>query len=245
MTSSATFEKAAWQRRPITQVIAVAVVCVPPYALAIFFQLSQRTITLKELFLYPLLVGGGSVVLALLAYRFICGERIASLNMKLGKWYTDVFVGIVLAAFFLGLFVLQQVIQSRWLPRTAGPPPEELMTLFNGIVNDPLLLAVWIGPVAWLGVATFEELTRVFMLNRLWTVWSQPLGRWIVMIVSAALFGLVHLYQGPVSAVAIALQGLLYAWYYKRFGRIWPMIVGHALYDSVQVIQVVMAFRGR
>ena len=32
--------------------------------------------------------------------------------------------------------------------------------------NDPLLLAVWPGPVAWLGVATFEELTRVFMLNR-------------------------------------------------------------------------------
>lgn len=176
-------------------------------------------------------------------YRFFCGERIASLNIKPGKWYTDVLAGIVLAVFFLSLFVLQQVIQSRWFPRT-GPPPEEIITLFKGILDDPLLLALWLGPVAWLGVATFEELTRVFMLNRLWTVWSKPLGRWLVMIVSAALFGLGHLYQGPVSAVAVALQGLLYAWYYKRFGRIWPMIIGHALYDSLQVIQVVIAFRG-
>jgi membrane protease YdiL (CAAX protease family) len=244
MPSSATFSKETWQGRSITQIIAVAVVWVPPYAFAIWSQLSQRTTTLKELFLYPLLLGGGSVVLALLVYRFICGERIASLNIKPGKWHTDVLVGIVLAAVFLGLLMLQQFIQSRWLPQTAGPPPEELITLFNGIVNDPLLLAVWLGPVAWLGVATFEELTRVFMLNRLWTVWSQPLGRWIVMIVSAVLFGLIHIYQGSVSAVAIALQGLLYAWYYKRFGRVWPMIIGHALYDSFQIIQVVMAFRG-
>jgi membrane protease YdiL (CAAX protease family) len=244
LISSASLDKEPWQGRPITQILAVTVVYVPPWAHAIWSHLSQKTITLKELFLYPLLLGGGSVVLALLVYRFFCGERIASLNLKRGKWYTDVLVGALLAAFFLGLFVLQQAIQSRWLPRTAGPPPEELMTLFNGIVNDPLLLAVWLGPVAWLGVAAFEELTRVFMLNRLWTVWPQPLGRWLVMIVSATLFGLAHIYQGPVNAIAITLQGLLYALYYKRFGRIWPMIIGHALYDSAQVIQVVIAFRG-
>jgi membrane protease YdiL (CAAX protease family) len=111
-------------------------------------------------------------------------------------------------------------------------------------VNDPLLLVVWLGPVVWLGVAAFEELTRVFMLNRLWTVWPQPVARWLAMVVSAALFGLVHIYQGSVSMVAITLLGFLYALYYSRFGRVWPMIIGHALYDSVQVIQVVLAFRG-
>ncbi len=244
MISSATVEKKPWQGRPITQILAVTVVFVPPYALAIWFQLSQRTITLKELFLYPLLLGGGTVVLALLVYRFICGERIASLNLKPAKWYTDILVGVLLATVFLGLFMLQQVIQSRYLPSTAGPPPEELVTLFSGIVNNPLLLVVWLGPVVWLGVAEFEELTRVFMLNRLWAVWPQPVARWIAIVVSAALFGLAHFYQGPVSMVAIALQGFLYALYYRRFGRVWPMIIAHALYDSVQVIQVVMAFSG-
>ena len=118
------------------------------------------------------------------------------------------------------------------------------MTLFTGIVNNPLLLAVWLGPVAWLGVAAFEELTRVFMLNRLWTIWPRPIGRWLVIFVSAAVFGLAHIYQGPVSAVAVGVQGFLYAVYYKRYGRLWPMIVGHALYDSIQVIQMVMALRG-
>jgi len=244
MISSTSLDKKPWQAHPITQIVAVTVVYVPPYALAMWSHLSQGTITLKQLFLYPLLLGGGSVALALLVYRFICGERIASLNLKPGKWYTDILVGVLLAAIFLGLLLLQQVIQSRFLPSTGGPPPEELVTLFSGIVNDPLLLAVWLGPVVWLGVAAFEESTRVFVLNRLWTVWPQPVARWIAMVVSAALFGVAHIYQGPAGVVAIALQGFLYALYYRRFGRVWPMIIGHALYDSVQVLQVVMAFRG-
>jgi membrane protease YdiL (CAAX protease family) len=244
MIPLATFDKRPWQTYSITQILAVVAVCVPIYVFALWSHLSQQTITLRELFLYPLLLGGGNVVLALLIYRFICGERIASLNLKAGKWRTDVLVGILLAAVFLGLLVFQQVVQSRWLPRAAGPPPQTVITLFQGIVSNPLLLAIWLGPVAWLGVATFEELSRVFMLNRLWTVWPQPLARWSILLLSACLFGLVHIYQGSVSVVAIALQGFIYGWYYMRFGRVWPMIIGHALYDSFQVVQVVIAFKG-
>jgi hypothetical protein len=213
MIVSATLDKQPWQRHPVTQILAVVAVCVPLYVFALWSHLSQQTITLRELFLYPLLLGGGNVLLALVIYRFICGERIASLNLKAGKWFADVLVGILLATVFLGLLVLQQVVQSRWLPRAASPPPQTLLTLFQGIVNNPLLLALWLGPVAWLGVATFEELSSIFMLNRLWTVWSQPLVRWLILLVSACLFGLIHIYQGPISVVAIALQGSLYGWY--------------------------------
>jgi hypothetical protein len=148
MTPSAILDKQPWQRHPITQILTVVVVYVPLYVFALWSHLSQQTTTLRELFLYPLLLGGGNVVLVLLIYRFICGERIASLNLKPGKWFTDVLAGILLAVVFLGLIVLQQAIQSRWLPRTAGPLAEELITLFSGIVNNPLLLAIWLGPAA-------------------------------------------------------------------------------------------------
>jgi len=180
----------------------------------------------------------------LAVYRLICGERISSLNLKTGKWFADVLVGALLAASFLGLLVLQQVVQSGWLPRAAGPAPQELITLFRGIANNPLLLALWLGPVASVGVAAFEELSRLFMLNRLWTVWSQTSARRLVLAVSACLFGLIHIYQGPLSVAAIGLQGFLYGWYHMRFGRVWPMIIGHALYDSVQVVQLAIVFRG-
>ena len=241
---SATLNKQPWQKHPITQILAVVAVCAPLYVFALWSHLSQQTITLRELFLYPMLLGGSNVVLILLIYRFICGERIISLNLKAGKWFTDVLAGLLLAAVFLVLLALQQVVQARWLPRAGGSPPQALLTLFQGIANDPVLLAIWLGPVAWLGVAAFEELSRIFLLSRLWIVWSQPSARWFILLISGCLFGLIHIYQGPVSAVTIALQGFLYGWYYMRFGRVWPMIIGHALYDSFQVIQVAIVFKG-
>jgi len=233
-----------WQSRPITQILAVIIAYVPVYVFALWSQLSGRTITLKELFLYPLLLGGGIVILVLLLFRFVCGERLINIQLKPGKWYIDIAAGILLGLLSLGLKVFQGVLQSRLMPSTSSPPSEELLTLFIGIVHNPLLIAIWLGPVVWIGVAAFEELTRVFMLNRLWKIWPRPVVVWLVLLLSAVLFGLVHLYQGPMNMFFVFIQGLLYAWYYRQYGRVWPLIIAHAMYDSLQVIQVVMVFRG-
>ena len=244
MNASTSSKRQPWQSRPITQVLAVIVVYVPLYVFALWTNLSERTITLKELFLYPLLLGGGGVVLVLLLFRFVCGERLANIQLKPGKWYADIAVGILLGLLSLGLKMLQGVVQSRLMPSTSSPPSEEMLTLFSGIAHNPLLIAIWLGPVVWIGVAAFEELTRVFMLNRLWKIWPRPVEVWIVLLLSAVLFGLVHIYQGPMSMLFISIQGVLSAWYYRQYGRVWPLIIAHAIYDSLQVIQVVMAFSG-
>ena len=244
MNASTSSKGQSWQSRPITQILAVIVLYVPLYVFALWTNLSERTVTLKELFLYPLLLGSGGVVLILLIFRFVCGERLANLQLKPGKWYSDIAAGVLLGVLSLGIKVLQGVLQSRWMPSTSGPASEEVITLFSGIAHNPLLIAIWLGPVVWIGVAAFEELTRVFMLNRLWKVWPQPVTVWLVLVLSAVLFSLVHIYQDPLSMLFIFIQGLLYGWYYRQFGRLWPLIIAHAIYDSLQVIQVVMVFRG-
>ena len=88
-----------------------------------------------------------------------------------------------------------------------------------------------------------EELSRVFMLNRLWAVWPQPVARWVVMILSAVLFGLAHIYQGTAGALSAGVIGLAYAVFYMAFGRVWPMIIAHALFDSAQIATVVILIR--
>jgi len=169
---------------------------------------------------------------------------LANIQLKLGKWYTDIAAGVLLGLLSLGLKVLQGVVQSRLMPSTSSPASQEVITLFSGIAHNPLLISIWLGPVVWIGVAAFEELERVFMLNRLWKVWPQPVMVWLVLVLSAVLFALVHIYQDPLSMLFIFFQGLLYGWYYLQFGRLWPLIIAHAIYDSLQVIQVVMVFRG-
>lgn len=231
-----------WHNHAATQVAAVAVVYLPIYLFALATHLSGRAVGLSELLLYPLLIGGGAIVVILFLFRFVCGERIASLNLKHGRWLSDIAAGMVLAVLLLLLLAAQQFSVARWLPQSSAPLSPEQLTLFIGLAHNPLLAAIWLGPVVWIGVAGFEELTRVFMLNRLWLVWRGAPARWLILLLSAILFGLVHIYQGPANTIAIGFQGLIYGWYYLEFGRIWPMIVAHALYDSIQVVQVILLF---
>jgi len=233
-----------WRSKPATQILAVVAVLGPLYAFGMWSHLAGPPLTLRQLFLYPMILGGGDVVLVLLAYRYVCGRPLRALNRSTGAWWTDALMGVALGVFLLALLGVQRWAQLRWSAGSSGPPPQELLTLFQGVAGDPVLLAVWLGPVVWIGVAGFEELARAFFLDRLWSVWPTPAARWGVLVTSGALFGLVHVYQGWLNVLAIAIQGVLYGWYYLRVGRIWPMIVGHALYDSFQVIQLVRVFGG-
>ena len=63
------------------------------------------------------------------------------------------------------------------------------------------------------------------------------------MVLSAVLFGLIHLYQGPAGMVDTAINGLVLAVYYLIFGRVLPMIISHYLYDAIQIVAIVTLIR--
>ena len=48
-----------------------------------------------------------------------------------------------------------------------------------------------------------------------------------------------HLYQGVAALPFHALYGLMQAYLYARFGRLWPLIVSHALLDFVALMLLV------
>ena len=109
------------------------------------------------------------------------------------------------------------------------------MTLIIGLIEHPWLRLLWFGPVLWIGVAAFEEVLRVFVLTRLSALWPGGAGRWGAVILSTALAGMTHAYQGPAGIISTGLMGLIAALFYLRRGRIWPLIVSHALYDAWSV----------
>jgi membrane protease YdiL (CAAX protease family) len=52
-----------------------------------------------------------------------------------------------------------------------------------------------------------------------------------------------HLYQGTAGMISIGIHGVIKGYVYLRFGRVWPLIVAHAFYDSVQIAWVVSLIR--
>jgi CAAX protease family protein len=54
----------------------------------------------------------------------------------------------------------------------------------------------------------------------------------------------VHLYQGPAALFLIGPLGLWYWRYYRRTGRLWPVIVGHTLQDIVALVWLTLRSSG-
>jgi membrane protease YdiL (CAAX protease family) len=232
-----------WRHRPSTQLLAVAIGVLPIYAFGIVTHLTKDgPYSLQELFLYPSIVGAGAIAVLLALLRFVCGETLAALNPRRGRWWSDLGAAIALTTgYFIVGFGLQAVVTS-YVPRSEPPP--DIVVLLDGLVANPFLLALWLGPVVWIGIAGFEELSRVFLLSRLWRVWPSRSARWVVILFSAALFGVAHVYQGPRGVISIGALALAKGWYFMRFGRFWPLVISHALFDSIQVWLAVRSIRG-
>jgi membrane protease YdiL (CAAX protease family) len=45
-----------------------------------------------------------------------------------------------------------------------------------------------------------------------------------------------HLYQGPGAFLSFAIFGLVFTLFYIRTGRLWPLIVAHALLEAIQLL---------
>jgi membrane protease YdiL (CAAX protease family) len=232
-----------WQRHPLTQLLAVLVGVAPLYGLAIMNGLqsmitgeTQQFSVGSSLFGATLYVSAfGAWVLALL--YFVCGSSLAELQLKPNTLLRDILHGI-LYSFLLLLAMAMFHLLTAEQGSTEVPPA--LRAIADALAGDRLLFIIWIGPVIWLQAAVLEELYRAFMLSRLWIVWPSKLGRILVIIGSSLLFGLGHLYEGPLGVAGTALIGALLSYYYLRHGRVLPMIIAHGLYNTVVLCGLVL-----
>jgi uncharacterized protein len=53
----------------------------------------------------------------------------------------------------------------------------------------------------------------------------------MAVLVTTALFGSYHMYQGPVGAIGATAIGLVYAIAFCLLRRLWPLCIAHALHD--------------
>lgn len=92
----------------------------------------------------------------------------------------------------------------------------------------PLLLV-------WSAANAFAEETVVVMwlLTRLKQLRSPV---WGAIAASALLRGTYHLYQGFSAGVGNVVMGIVFAYYYHRTGKVWPLILAHFLIDAVAYV---------
>jgi membrane protease YdiL (CAAX protease family) len=231
-----------WQGHTSAQLLAALAALIPIAAMVLWtYVLSESSLTFAGLLLWPLLGGGCLVLWLLFLHILVCGDSLESLGLRKDRAWLDLLLGAAGSLVLLAMKLGFQATLARFFPPTL--PAEELVELLSGLSRNPWLLALWLGPVVWIGIAGFEELWRAFTLRRLWRVWGGGVGRWASLFIVSALFGLAHFYQGPAAVVEIGLLSVPMGWVFMATGRLRALIVAHALYDSIQIAFALIVIR--
>ncbi len=226
--------------KPFRTLIAVLVAVGIPFAGMIAYRTRQSTgFASIELILYPLLFGGLGIGVILLLKRFFLGNAIEDFNTTKGNLGADILWGSGLTVAYFVLFQLERFTLSDIL---ASTPNVELLDLMLDMREHPWMVLVWFGPVLWIGIALYEELTRAFLLNGLWSYSKHPGWVAFAILVSAVLIGLVHWSQGPYGIVTVAIKSAVAGAFYHKVRRLLPLIVAHVLYDGVQVAALLITY---
>jgi membrane protease YdiL (CAAX protease family) len=131
----------------------------------------------------------------------------------------DVFpgLGLFLAAQLLWLFCLEL------MPWDGDPPPGDPAPRPRGPTDYALMVLQY-------GAAGFAEelVTRAYLVTR----FEQLLrSRGAAVLWSSALFAAYHGYQGMVGVTSALAFGIAYGTAFLLLRRVWPLAIGHALYN--------------
>jgi uncharacterized protein len=138
----------------------------------------------------------------------------------------DLGMGVVLwVASFILVLVLAQLFRF-FGQREVDFLPEGLPLWFRAF--QAVLIAVTAG-------FTEEIVVRGYAQTRLEQLRSPTA---VILLLPTALWGMLHVYQGLGAALTIFGLGLMYAWYFQRTRRLWPLILAHTLFDLTQLILI-------
>ncbi len=230
--------------KTIKNVLAISIAILPINFIMIWYRLTQtENFTTTDMTLYPLLFGGGTIILILLLNKYLLKSSFKeTFNSGKGLFHKDIIVGIGLTVVFFIMFFIERATLYRWIPNH-NPPNTELINTMIDLANNPWLMIIWFGPVLWIGIALFEELSRTFMLKALWNISKNKDWQIIVIFLTSALIGFAHIYQGLAGVISIGIKSVVMCFYFYKYRRLLPLIISHGLYDGFQFLFFVLQFQ--
>jgi hypothetical protein len=169
-----------------------------------------------------LLVGVGC---ALVLLR---GERLSDVGLKRPvSWMRTFMIGIGFAALiFVAIYFSEKAGFRRDLSKFKD-------------VQGNLQLAIFGVLYALIGAGFYEEfMFRGFLMQGLAMLFGAGHGAWIAAcILQGVLFGLAHAYQNPLGMAITGTLGILMGLLVLALGRnLWPVIIGHGLFDASRFV---------
>lgn len=224
----------------LKNLIALAIIVFIPFALMLWYRTHQASdFASTELILYPLLFGGGSIIILWILKRYFLKEPLSDFNSGKGFIVKDWLWALVLTAIFFVLFYIARLTLSNILTFKSNT---ELLGLMLDMRQSPFLLVLWFIPVLWIGIALYEELIRVFILTSLWKFSPDKVWSILVILITSLIIGLAHWNQGSYGIVTITIKSMVVCIFFFKYKRLLPLVIAHALYDGIQVAMLLITY---
>jgi membrane protease YdiL (CAAX protease family) len=165
------------------------------------------------------------------------GLRFRRINLKDGlKVFLRSLLVCVLAT--LG-YVLGTIIMAN----ISGMPESADMSNYEYLHNNVFMLILTLLGVYMVSSFGEEVVYRAFLINRLTELGlDSKYGKWAAVIISAVIFGLVHLEWGLTGTVSTAFMGLVLGIFYLKFNRnLWILVLAHAYMDTLLLVPLYLA----
>ena len=173
--------------------------------------------------LASLLVYEIAILAALLGFLHLRGWTLAQLGLRVT--IADTLIGVALAV--VGDLAS---VAAYWTISSVWPQAGEVMASTQiGSQELSLLVVVAVSVIN----PIFEE---TFVCGYVIAALKERPDPWTGINVSVAIRLLYHLYQGRMALLGIVPIGLIYAIWYTRTGRLWPLIVAHTVQDIAALI---------
>jgi hypothetical protein len=130
---------------------------------------------------------------------------------------------------WLSLYILEPAVARL----TTGALPD--VSMFRPLVGQPVQLLFWI-TLSWTLAAVVEEMVfRGWLMTRAAELFAGSSSAWIAaLVLSSALFGAAHVYQGWSGVLTTGLTGTAFAAAYLLSGRnLWVPIIAHGMADTL------------
>lgn len=142
-------------------------------------------------------------------------------------------LAIFLVAVILGV-VVDPVLHKFGLEK-----PADVGDRFIFFLGKPMVFITYLVTVIWFGAALGEELLmRGFLLNRLVVFFGSTKLAWAIsLIIQAAVFGSLHVYQGVYGMISTGVIGLVFGVVYllaKR--RLFPLFLAHLILNTISLV---------
>jgi membrane protease YdiL (CAAX protease family) len=175
--------------------------------------------------LLSLLIHEPIILIALCCFLHVRGWTVQRVGLAFGSGLRDGLAGLLLAIAAYAAYLAAWIIAAEAAPefvRHAGNSQLVTPNLYLGIV----IAASLVNPV-------FEEL---FVSGYIISALKTSTSAWTAVNVSVAVRLLYHLYQGSFGVLSVVPIGLIFAWWYARTGRLWAVIVAHAMFDFFSLV---------